>query len=149
MKEVYAETFQQLGEGFEWMDFDSVEVNGLTGLKMNYKADRSRCQCGILSDHIEQGRHLVHTLCHRFQRRRRRETGPDRQHRLLQSPLIGSRNQPHGCAAGFLSPFRTAAAGSPTPQIRSAYQKRDEYDVFIPLLTAAASGAGSSREEAP
>ena len=31
MKEVYAETFQQLGEGFEWMDFDSVEVNGLTG----------------------------------------------------------------------------------------------------------------------
>ena len=37
MKEIYAETFQQLGEGFEWMDFDSVEVNGLTGLKMNYK----------------------------------------------------------------------------------------------------------------
>ena len=45
--------------------------------------------------------------------------------------------------------FRTDAAGPPTPQIRSAYQKRDEYDVFIPLLTAAASGAGSSREEAP
>ena len=37
MKEIYAETFQQWGEGFEWMDFDSVEVNGLTGLKMNYK----------------------------------------------------------------------------------------------------------------
>ena len=36
MKEICAETFQQWGEGFEWMDFDSVEVNGLTGLKMNY-----------------------------------------------------------------------------------------------------------------
>lgn len=37
MKDVYAEAFKEMGEGFEWMDFDEVEVNGLKGLKMNYK----------------------------------------------------------------------------------------------------------------
>lgn len=37
MKDVYAEAFKEMGEGFEWMDFDEVEVNGLKGLKMSYK----------------------------------------------------------------------------------------------------------------
>lgn len=37
MKDTYTEAFKEMGEGFEWMDFDEVEVNGLKGLKMSYK----------------------------------------------------------------------------------------------------------------